>query len=133
MIASTRLPSPVLLTEEDERSLLFRLEVLLEREEAMMLARDAAGLVGVAEERERVTARLGAAARARRLSPDAHGDEADLVDLYSRLRQRHQVRARVIQRHAETTARAVGVIAQAAGQHNLYEADGRVPMTFVAA
>jgi len=120
------------LTEDDERSLLVRLELLLEREEAMIVARDAAGLVAIAEERDRVTAQLGAAARARRLASAAHGDEADLVDLYTRLRQRHQSRARLIQRHTERNARAVGVIAQATGQSQLYDAGGRVPLKFVS-
>jgi flagellar biosynthesis/type III secretory pathway chaperone len=120
------------LTEDDERSLLVRLELLLEREEEMIVARDAAGLVAVAEERERVTAQLGAAASARRLASVVHGDEAELIELYTRLRQRHQVRARLIQRHAERNGRAVSVMAQATGQTQFYEADGRVPLKFVA-
>lgn len=120
------------MTDHDERSLLMRLEGLLEREEQMLASRDASGLVAIAEEREQITARLGAAARARRLSSAAHGDEAELVDLYTRLRQRHEIRAKVIQRHEERNTCAVGVIAQASGHASLYNADGRVPMRFAA-
>lgn len=134
MIATTTPRAVVMpLTEDDERSLLVCLEGLLEREERMMTTRDASGLVAVAEERERVTARLGAAARARRLTSAAHGDEAELVDLYTRLRQRHEVRAKVVRRHEERNACAISVIAQASGQANLYDAAGHVKMHFAAA
>ena len=131
MIAAEVRAVMVPLTEDDERSLLTRLEALLELEEQMIAARDASGLVAIAEEREQVTARLGAAARARRLS-SAHGDEAGLVDLYTRLRQRHDIRAKIIQRHEERNACAASVIAQATGQGSLYDAAGRVPMKFAA-
>lgn len=119
-------------SEDDERSLLARLEALLEREEGLLATRDADGLARIAEEREHVAARLGVAARARRLASTHHGDEAELVDLYTRLRQRHEVRARVVQRHEKRNATAIGVIAQAGGQAHVYEADGRVTMRYAA-
>jgi flagellar biosynthesis/type III secretory pathway chaperone len=120
------------LVEDDERALLVRLEGLLEREEQMLAIRDAAGLGAIAEEREHVTARLGVAARARRLSSTPE-DDAELVTLYSRLRQRHEIRAKVVRRYEERNATAASVIAQASGQAGLYDAEGRVPMRFAAA
>ena len=118
---------------DDERALLIRLELLLEREEALLVRRDATGLAALAEEREHVTERLGHAARARRAAPvrDAATD-AELIERYRRLRQRHDVQAQIVRRHAEVNARAIGVLAQATGQANLYQADGRVAMRFVS-
>lgn len=132
MSANESTHAVVVAEDNGERSLLLRLEGLLEREEQMIATRDAAGLVAIAEERECVTARLGAAARARRIASPPSGDEAELVELYTRLRRRHDIRARVLQRHEERNAIAIGVIAQASGASSLYDADGRVPMHFAA-
>ncbi len=117
----------------DERALLIRLELLLEREEELIAARDAVGLTAVAEEREQVTTRIAAAARLRQASPGRNREaEAALLALYQRLRQRHDVQAQVVRVHAERNARAVGVLAQATGQASLYKADGKVAMHFVS-
>lgn len=128
---------------DDERSLLIRLELLLEREEALLESHDAEGLFAVAEERERLTVRLGEAAQARRRTmplrtgfPDSEGsatEEAELIELYERLRHRHDIQARVVRRHGDRNARAVGVLAQAANRSSLYGADGRVPVQWAAA
>ncbi len=122
---------------DDERSLLVRLEALLEREGELLVAHDdttAVALVALAEERERVAARLGEAARIRRASGASDASEdAELMASYRRLRQRHDVRAQVLRRHADRNARAVGVLAQASGQDGLYRADGRIAMHFVPA
>lgn len=116
---------------DDERSLLIRLEQLLDREEAALASRDAIAIAGLAEEREQVTARLGDAAAARcsgaRLSID---DETRLMAMYEQLRQRHAVRAQVVHRHAERNARSIGVLAQASGQSALYQSNGRVPLQY---
>lgn len=118
----------------DERSLLIRIELLLEREKELLESRDAEGLFALAQERERLTASLGEAAQARRRTTQTHAaDEAELIALYERLRHRHDVRARVMRRHAERNACAVGVLAQAANQPCLYGADGRVPAQRAAA
>lgn len=117
----------------DERSLLIRIELLLEREEELLESRDAEGLFALAQERERLTASLGEAAQARRRATQTHAGEAELIALYERLRHRHDVRARVMRRHAERNACAVGVLAQAANQPCLYGADGRVPAQRAAA
>ncbi len=127
---------------DDERSLLIALELLLEREEELLESRDAEGLCAVADERERLTARLVSAAQARRktmhLRPVLDDDrgvdrDAELIELYRRLRERHDVRARVMRRHSERNARAIGVLAQASNQAGLYGADGRVPAQWAAA
>ena len=110
--------------------MLIRLEGLLEREAQYLVARDAAQLGAVAEEREHVTLRLVSAARQRRASGAT--DDAELAARYRRLRQRHEIQAHVVRRHAEANARALGVLAQAAGQSNLYRADGRVPLQYLA-
>ena len=117
---------------DDERSLLGRLESMLDHEESLLVARDAAGLAALAEEREHVAERLGRVARARRPGADPSVD-ADLLKMYERLRQRHDVQAQVVQRHVERTGRAINVLAQATGQGNLYNADGRVAMQFASA
>lgn len=120
--------------DSDERSLLIQIERLLEREEELLVSRNAEGLFALAQERERLTARLGEAAQARRRATQTHAaDEAELIALYERLRHRHEVRARVMRRHAERNACAVGVLAQAANQPCLYGADGRVPAQRAAA
>ncbi|MGI9026443.1 MAG: hypothetical protein ACR2GP_12870 [Burkholderiaceae bacterium] len=133
------------LEDDDERSLLIGLELLLEREEQLLESRGAEGLCVVAEERERLTARLVEAAQARRKTmhlrtviDDDGGarrdaEDAELIELYQRLRQRHDVRARVVRRHSDRNARAVGVLAQASNQAGLYGADGRVPVQWTAA
>ena len=117
----------------DERSLLIHFELLLECERDMLSARDASGLALLAAERERLTARLAEVARERQNGrhPIAVAD-AELVELYRRLRQRHDVRARVVRLHGDRNARAIGVLAQAAGQGNLYKSDGSVALQFVA-
>jgi hypothetical protein len=119
---------------DDERALLIGLELLLEREEEVMIARNADGLAVLAEERERMTERLAEVARARRAGPlRPAAEEKEMIELYQRLRHRHSVRAQVLRRHAEVNVRAIGVLAQATGQTNLYKADGRVPMQFISA
>ena len=126
---------------DDERSLLIGLELLLEREQELLASRDAEGLCAVAEERERLTARLVSAAQARRKSmhlrtvidEDGADRDAELIALYRRLRERHDVRARVLRRHSDRNSRAVGVLAQASNQAGLYGADGRVPVQWAAA
>ena len=117
---------------DDERALLIRLELLLEREEEVLAARDADGLTAVAEEREQVCARLAVAARARSAAPLDAASEAALLAHYQRLRQRHDVQAQIVRRHAERNTRAIGVLAQATGQGSLYNAEGRVAMQFAA-
>lgn len=126
---------------DDERSLLIGLELLLEREQELLASRDAAGLCAVAEERERLSARLVSAAQARRktmhlrtvIDEDGADGDAELIALYRRLRERHDVRARVLRRHSDRNSRAVGVLAQASNQAGLYGADGRVPVQWAAA
>ena len=128
---------------DDERSLLIRLDLLLEREEELLQSHDAEGLFAIAEEREQLTARLGEAAQARRRTmhlrtsfeddESSGNEERELIELYRRLRHRHDVRARVMRRHSEHNARAVGVLAQATNQSSLYGADGRVPVRWAAA
>ncbi len=115
-------------TGDDERSLLVRFEEILEREEAAIVAHDAGALGAIAEERDHLTVRLAEAARRRLASPTPI--EAELADLYRRLRERHQVRGRVVRRHAEHNHRALGVLAQAAGRTGLYNADGSVARPF---
>lgn len=118
----------------DERALLQRLSSLLDDEERLLAVRDADGLAAIADERERVTARLGDAARARFAARLGNVDEtAALLVLYRTLRDRHAARGVAVQRHAERNALAIGVLAQASGQSNLYDARGRVPMHFGAA
>jgi flagellar biosynthesis/type III secretory pathway chaperone len=127
------LAATVPLGDSDERSLLIRFELLLEREEEALAARDAATVVTLAEERERLADRLAEVARQRRTQPRlAATEEAELVDLYRRLRDRHSVRAGVVRRHAEQNSRALGVLAQATGSSGLYQADGSVPLKFVS-
>ncbi len=121
---------------DDERSLLIRLELLLEREQELLESHESDGLFAIAEERERLTMRLIDAAQTRRKTMQLRtgvGDdksstteEAELIALYQRLRHRHDVRARVMRRHSEHNARAAGVLAQAGNQASLYGADGRV-------
>lgn len=118
---------------DDERALLKRLEHLLDRESALLATRDADGLAALADERERVATRIAASARQRQAAPRDPQVDADLLALYERLRQRHDVQAQIVRRHAEQTGRAIGVLAQATGQTNLYKSDGRVAMQFVAA
>jgi len=127
------LAATVPLGDSDERSLLIRFELLLEREEEALQARDAAVLVTLAEERVRLTDRLAEAARQRRAraKPTA-AEEAELIDLYRRLRHRHEVRARIVRRHADQNSRALGVLAQATGSSGLYKADGSIPLQFVS-
>jgi flagellar biosynthesis/type III secretory pathway chaperone len=121
------------LSGDDERSLLMRIELLLEREEEMLATRDATGLAVIAEEREGLVERLADAARKRRAAPKTAGtEEAELIELYRRLRQRHDVRAQVVRRHTERNSRAIGVLAQATGQNSLYKADGSVALRFVS-
>jgi flagellar biosynthesis/type III secretory pathway chaperone len=117
---------------DDERALLIRLELLLEREEELLAARDADGLTAVAEEREQICARLAVAARLRATKPLDAASEAALLAHYERLRQRHDVQARIVRLHTERNTRAVGVLAQATGQGSLYNAEGRVAMKFAA-
>ena len=118
---------------EDERVLLMRLEQLLEREHARIVACDAPGLTAVAEEREHLTARLTTVARARRAGTTDEVVDAELLSLYQRLRRQHEVQALVVRRHLERNTRAIGVLAQAAGRSEIYQANGRVAMQFVAA
>ena len=117
---------------DDERALLIRLELLLEREGELLAARDADGLAALADEREQLAVRIAQAARVRQAAPRDPAVEASLLALYQRLRQRHDVQAQIIRRHAERNERAVGVLSQATGRTNLYKADGRVAMQFVA-
>ena len=127
------LAATVPLGDSDERSLLIRFELLLEREEEALAARDSAALVTLAGERDRLTDRLAEAARQRRTrSKPTATEEAELVDLYRRLRHRHDVRARVVRRHSEHNSRALGVLAQTTGSSGLYQADGSVPLRFVS-
>ncbi len=114
---------------DDERSLLVRLDALLEREQAMLAAADADGLIAIADERDQLTTRLGDAARARRLA-QAKTVDPELVALYDGIRRRYAVRAQVVRQRAERNQRAVGVLAQATGQSPLYDAGGRVPLKF---
>ena len=116
------IPAASVSTVDDERALLVRFEQLLEREEAAIVAHEVAALAAIAEEREHLTNLLAEAARRRRASPTAI--EADIADMYRRLRERHEVRGRVVRRHAEHNNRAIGVLAQAAGRGGLYNADG---------
>lgn len=117
---------------DDERALLKRLELLLDRESALLAARDADGLAALADERERIATRIAGAARERQVAERDPQVEAELLALYERLRRRHDVQAQIVRRHAERTGRAIGVLAQATGQTNLYKSDGRVAMQFVA-
>jgi flagellar biosynthesis/type III secretory pathway chaperone len=119
---------------DDEKGLLIQLELLLEREQELLGVRDAAGIIAVAEERERLIERLGDAARRRRALPrtGSDADEADLVELYRRLRHGHDVRAQVLRGHADRNATAMRVLAQASGDVGLYQADGSVRMQFVS-
>jgi hypothetical protein len=118
---------------DDERSLLIRLDLLLERENEMLAARDVVGLVDVANERERLTERLSQAARVRSSVPNgSNADEAELIELYRLLRQRHEVRARVLRRHSDRNACAISVLAQASGNTELYKADGSVALRFTS-
>ncbi len=90
---------------DDERALLARFEQLLEREDRFIVARDAVGLASIADERAQLIERLATAARERRASPAmSAAAEAELIDLYRRLRQRHDLRARIVRRHAERNA-----------------------------
>lgn len=121
------------LPHDDERSLLIRLGILLEREEEMIAARDADGISEVAEARERLAHRIAEAASLRRATGVRDPVvESDLAELYQHLRRRHELRGRLIRRHVERNARAMGVLAQAAGQASLYGADGRVALQFGA-
>lgn len=117
---------------DDERSLLTRLEQLIEREDELLGAHDAAALSAVADEREHLTERLGHAARARHASARDPADDAELLALYRRLRQRHDIQAKIVRQHLDQNARAIGVLAQATGQAHLYQANGRVPLQFVS-
>jgi flagellar biosynthesis/type III secretory pathway chaperone len=119
-------------TLDDEKSLLIRLELLLEREEELLATRDTAGMAAIAEEREQLVERVGHAARRRRAGPRPT-DEADLVELYRRLRHNHAVRAQVIRRQSDRNSSAVRVLAHAMNDTGLYQADGSVKMQFVAA
>jgi flagellar biosynthesis/type III secretory pathway chaperone len=127
------LAATVPLGDSDERSLLIRFELLLEREEEALAARDAVTLVTLAGERERLGDRLAEAARQRRARPKpTAAEETELIGLYQRLRHRHDVQARIVRRHAEQNSRALGVLAQATGSSGLYQADGSVSFKFVA-
>jgi flagellar biosynthesis/type III secretory pathway chaperone len=120
---------------DDEKGLLIQLELLLEREEELLGARDTAGIAAVAAQREQLIERLGDAARRRRASTRAvppGADEADLVELYRRLRHRHDVRSQVLRLYADRNATAMRVLAQATGDVGLYQADGSVRMQFVS-
>jgi flagellar biosynthesis/type III secretory pathway chaperone len=129
-LAATRAATAPL-TDDDERSLLIRLDLLLEREEEMLAARDVVGLVDLSTERERLTERLAEAARVRRAGPKgSDADEAELIELYRLLRQRHEVRARVLRRHSDRNACAMSVLAQATGDSEIYKADGSVALRF---
>ncbi len=119
-------------TGDDERSLLIRLELLLEREEDLLDAHRSDALVALSQEREQVTEQLAVAARHRRATSSTSSNDAELVALYQRLRHRHDVRARVLCLRAERNARALGVLAQANGRGNLYQSDGRVAMQFAS-
>jgi hypothetical protein len=123
-------PSPAS-SHDGEKSLLIRLELLLEREEELLAVRDVTGLAAIAEEREQLVERVALAAGRRRAGPPP-ADEADLVELYRRLQHRHGVRSQVIRRHADRNATAVRVLAQAMGEGQLYQADGSVKMQFAA-
>lgn len=127
-VAATRL-APSSPSADDERSLLVRLDALLGREETMLAVSDADGLVAIAEEREQLTARLGDAARARRLRREG-APEPELVALYDGLRRRYAIRAQIVRRLSDRNQRAVGVLAQAGGHAPLYDAGGRVPLRF---
>lgn len=126
--ATVGLPS----VRDAELSLLLRLEQLLAREAEALAARDANDLAAIADERDLVTARLAAAARARCAAPrrSSGADDEALLALYRRLRDQTDVQAQVVARHAARNARAIGVLAQASGRANLYQADGRVPMQY---
>jgi hypothetical protein len=119
-------------SHDDEKNLLIRLELLLEREEELLAARDATGLAAIAQEREQLVERVGLAARRRRAGPRPT-DEADLVELYRRLRHRHAVRSQVVRRQSDRNSSAIRVLAQAMNDTGLYQADGSVKMQFVAA
>lgn len=116
----------------DERALLIRLELLLEREGVLLAARDAAGLADIADERERLIVALGEVAHARRAAAGPTAEEAELLALYRRLRDRHAVQVQVVRLHGERNARAISVLAQATGSNGLYQADGRVALRFVS-
>ncbi len=80
-----------------------------------------------------LTERLAEAVRVRRTtSSTSDADEAELIDLYRRLRHRHDLRARTIRRHAERNASALRVLAQASGNTSLYQADGSVRLQFTS-
>jgi flagellar biosynthesis/type III secretory pathway chaperone len=118
-------------TDDDERSLLARFELLLDREDGMLVERDAEGLAAIADERAALSERLAEVVRRRRVATTASdADEAELVDLYRRLHQRHEARGRMIRRRAERNSSALRVLAQAAGRTGLYQADGSVRPQF---
>jgi|GEM_PF-2015159 len=116
-----------------EQTLLLEFQQLMDREERLLHAHDADGLVAIAEERERLTSALSAAAGARRAAGHCDAaDEAQLIELYRLMRARHETRSRVVARYNDRNARALGVLAQAAGHAGVYGADGRVPMIYSA-
>jgi flagellar biosynthesis/type III secretory pathway chaperone len=121
-------PKPV---AGDERALLTRFELLLEREQDAIAARDAGAIAAVADERALLTGQLAGAARDRRAGPALDpADEAALIERYRRLQHLHNVRGQVVRRHADHNSRAVGVLAQAVGAANVYKSDGTVALQF---
>ncbi len=119
--------------EDDERSLLSRIEQLLDAEQDLLVTRDADALALVAEQRERLVARLEQSARLRCAKPAQDvAANAELAERYRRLRHRHDVQALIVRRAAEQNARVLGVLAQATGQSAVYQANGRVAVRFVS-
>ena len=131
MSAATVRPVAELRSEHD---LLREFQRLMDDEERMLNAHDADGVLVIAEERERLTTALAAAASARRAAGHCDAaDEARLIELYRLMRARHEVQSRVVARFNDRNARARGVLAQAAGRADVYGADGRVPMVYSTA
>ena len=118
---------------QSEQNLLLEFQQLMDREERLLNTQDAEGLLAIAEERERLTSALSAAAAARRAAGHCEAaDEAQLIELYRLMRARHESRSRVLARFNDRNARALGVLAQAAGHPAVYGSDGRVPMIYSA-
>lgn len=117
-----------------EHDLLLDFQRLMEREEHLLNAHDADGVLAIAEEREALTKALAAAAAAARRAAGHYdpADEARLIELYRLMRARHETQSRVLARFSDRNSRARGVLAQAAGRVDVYGADGRVPMVYSA-